>query len=498
MELLNDPQNDRKVKNVKPPPHRPLSKELMWGKNGKPDWKLIRDHLQKEGRISKENLIKLIDDCNRILKNEPNLIVLQDPLTVVGDIHGQFYDLLKILEVGGSPENTKYLFLGDFVDRGSFSIEVLILLYSIKINFPETVYFLRGNHECRQMTTFFNFRDECKYKFDQELYEIVMDSFDLMPLSCIINGKFLALHGGISPELKALDDIKRVDRFKEPPRQGIFCDLLWSDPVDNDDGLCETPYRVNDVRGCSYFYGNDAVRKFLDDNQLISVIRAHEAQIDGYKMHRWNGSEFPVVITIFSAPNYCDVYNNKGAVIKFENNTLNIQQYNYTQHPYLLPHFMDIFTWSIPFVSEKISEMLYHVIKPSGEDFSDDDDLDENDHKQILKVTGNSAQGSQTSIGTDSQNKLSEKAQILRNKIKFVSKMVKLQKTLREESETILQLKGQCPDKRIPQGLLSSGVSAIKDTLEQFKTAQKADRVNEKRPEFGPYVKYKESMKPLK
>ncbi|KAL4466328.1 hypothetical protein ABPG72_020177 [Tetrahymena utriculariae] len=497
MELLNDPQNDRKVKNVKPPPHRPLSKELMWGKNGKPDWKLIRDHLQKEGRISKENLIKLIDDCNRILKNEPNLIVLQDPLTVVGDIHGQFYDLLKILEVGGSPENTKYLFLGDFVDRGSFSIEVLILLYSIKINFPETIYFLRGNHECRQMTTFFNFRDECKYKFDQELYEIVMDSFDLMPLSCIVNGKFLALHGGISPELKALDDIKRVDRFKEPPRQGIFCDLLWSDPVDNDDGLCETPYRVNDVRGCSYFYGNDAVRKFLDDNQLISVIRAHEAQIDGYKMHRWNGSEFPVVITIFSAPNYCDVYNNKGAVIKFENNTLNIQQYNYTQHPYLLPHFMDIFTWSIPFVSEKISEMLYHVIKPSGEDFSDDDDLDENDHKQILKVTGN-ALSSQTSIGTDSQNKLSEKAQILRNKIKFVSKMVKLQKTLRQESETILQLKGQCPDKRIPPGLLSSGVSAIKDSLEQFKTAQKADRVNEKRPEFGPYVKYKESMKPLK
>lgn len=138
----------------------------MWGKNGKPDWKLIKDHLHKEGRISKELLIQLIDECNAILRNEPNLLSLPDPLTVVGDIHGQFYDLLKIFEVGGNPENTKYLFLGDFVDRGSFSIEVLILLYSIKINFPETVYFLRGNHECRQMTTFFNFRDECKYKYD--------------------------------------------------------------------------------------------------------------------------------------------------------------------------------------------------------------------------------------------------------------------------------------------------------------------------------------------
>lgn len=151
-----------------------------------------------------------------------------------------------------------------------------------------------------------------------------MDSFDLMPLACVVNNKFLALHGGISPELKSLEDIKKIDRFKEPPRQGIFCDMLWSDPVDNEDGICENIYRANDVRGCSYFYGNDAVRKFLDDNSLISVIRAHEAQIDGYKMHRWNGGEFPVVITIFSAPNYCDVYNNKGAVIKFENNTLNI------------------------------------------------------------------------------------------------------------------------------------------------------------------------------
>lgn len=101
-------------------------------------------------------------------------------------------------------------------------------------------------------------------------------------------------------------------------------------------------------------------------------------------MHRWNGGEFPVVITIFSAPNYCDVYNNKGAVIKFENNTLNIQQYNYTQHPYLLPHFMDIFTWSIPFVSEKISEMLYHIIKSSGDNDSDDDEeLSEADKKKI-------------------------------------------------------------------------------------------------------------------
>lgn len=94
--------------------------------------------------------------------------------------------------------------MGDFVDRGSFSIEVLILLYSIKINFPSTIYFLRGNHECRQMSSFFNFREECLYKFDQEIYDLFMESFDLIPLACVINGKFLAVHGGISPELKTV------------------------------------------------------------------------------------------------------------------------------------------------------------------------------------------------------------------------------------------------------------------------------------------------------
>lgn len=104
-----------------------------------------------------------------------------------------------------------------------------------------------------------------------------MDSFDMIPLSCNVNGKFLALHGGISPELKSVEDIKKLDRFKEPPRQGIFCDLLWSDPVDNDDGVCEGLYKFNEVRGCSFFYGQDASKKFLDANNLISIIRAHEA-----------------------------------------------------------------------------------------------------------------------------------------------------------------------------------------------------------------------------
>ena len=143
-------------------------------------------------------------------EKEANLLSLQDPVTVVGDLHGQFYDMVKMLDVGGTPETTKYLFLGDYVDRGSFSVEVVLLLYSLKLNFTSTIYMLRGNHECRQMTAFFNFRAECLYKYDQETYELFMDTFDALPIACLVNEKFLALHGGISPELKTLNDLKNL------------------------------------------------------------------------------------------------------------------------------------------------------------------------------------------------------------------------------------------------------------------------------------------------
>jgi len=485
MEPLIDPNKDRVVKTVKPPPHRPLARHLMFSEKnkGKPDWRLIRDHLQKEGRIAKEDLIKLINDTNKIFKNEGNLLYLQDPLSVVGDIHGQYYDAIKILEVGGNPENTKYLFLGDFVDRGSFSIEVIVLLYSIKINFPETVYMLRGNHECRQMTTFFNFRAECLYKYDQEIYDLIMDSFDMMPLACVINGKFIGVHGGLSPELKTLDDINKVDRFKEPPKQGLFCDLLWADPVDNEDGICENIFRMNDVRGCSYFYGNEAVGKFLEQNNLLSLIRAHEAQLDGYKMHAWTGkSDFPVVITIFSAPNYCDVYNNKGAIIKFENNTLNIQQFNYTAHPYILPNFMDIFTWSIPFVSEKITEMLYNLIKPGAD--AEDEEEDEEETDLPPEIINKISIPTNNVRASEAKTTLQNRSQVLRNKLKFISKMAKMNKTLREQNETIVKIKNIAPDNKIPTGLLSQGENALKNVLDTFNTAKKADVMNEKRPEF--------------
>ena len=145
------------------------------------------------------------------------MVKIQDPITIVGDVHGQFYDFIKIVDddTGGPLETTKYIFLGDYVDRGSFSVEVLGLILAIKIKLKNTIFMLRGNHECRQLTSFFNFRTECISKYDQEIYDQVMDLFDHLPISAIINNKFLCIHGGISTDIASvLPPLPRLLTFR--------------------------------------------------------------------------------------------------------------------------------------------------------------------------------------------------------------------------------------------------------------------------------------------
>ncbi len=198
----------------KAPPHRPLRPDLFYTEPGGylPNWRVLQGFLAREGRVAKPEFVALLRNVIAVFNEEPNCLVVGDPITIVGDVHGQFYDLLKILEMGGSPAEHKYLFLGDYVDRGCFSVEVLLLLYAIKLNHPKNLLLLRGNHESRQMTSFFNFRQECLVKYDQEVYELVMDSFDRMPLCCVLNNNFFAVHGGVSPHLQSLADLDRIKR----------------------------------------------------------------------------------------------------------------------------------------------------------------------------------------------------------------------------------------------------------------------------------------------
>jgi serine/threonine-protein phosphatase 2B catalytic subunit len=510
MEYLKDPCNDRSVKDLPPPPALQLTKELLYTKKGVPDIAILQEHLHREGRVAEGTLLDVIKDVSAIFASEPNMLKVKDPITVVGDIHGQYYDFVKMLEVGGPPGDTQYIFLGDFVDRGSYSIEVLALIFAIKIKFPKRIWMLRGNHECRQMTAFFNFRDECEHKYNAGVYDAIMDCFDNLPLAATINGKFLAVHGGISPDLKKLKDLNSVDRFHEPPREGIQCDLIWADPMEDKEGQPpkkggET-YIPNEVRGCSYFFTFDAAVQFLQKNSLLSVIRAHEAQVEGYKMHKTNpATGFPSVITIFSAPNYCDCYNNKAAILKFDNNTLNILQFNCSPHPYHLPNFMDVFTWSMPFVIEKVTEMLYFILQPTSEtEFEDDASLGDlppamqklfrnsmsADEKDAVELAAKLAQhmesgAKRNSTGGGDGHKISAaRADHLRKKVKTVARMARMFKTLRQENETVIRLKGVCPGHKLAPGLLLAGKEAMVGELDQFNAVQGLDCENEKRPDM--------------
>ena len=294
-----------------------------------------------------------------------------------------------------------------------------------------------------------------------------METFDCLPLAALLNQQFLCVHGGMSPEITCLDDIRKLDRFKEPPAFGPVCDLLWSDPSE-DYGNEKTleHYTHNTVRGCSYFYSYPAVCEFLQNNNLLSIIRAHEAQDARYRMYRKSQmTGFPSLITIFSAPNYLDVYNNKAAVLKYENNVMNIRQFNCSPHPYWLPNFMDVFTWSLPFVGERVTEMLVNILN-----ICSDDEL----------ISDDELEGGTT-----------VRKEIIKNKIRAIGKMARVFSILQEESESVLTLKGLTPTGTLPLGVLSGGKQTIETAIRgfslqhriwSFEEARGLDRINERMP----------------
>ncbi|UJR37256.1 hypothetical protein I4U23_029965 [Adineta vaga] len=466
--------NDRVMKNIPCPPNTRLTAYDVFDSRGKPRVDILKAHFIAEGRVTEDVALKIIEDGAKLLRQEKTMIDVEAPITVCGDVHGQYFDLMKLFEVGGSPATTRYLFLGDYVDRGYFSIECVLYLWSMKILYPTTFFLLRGNHECRHLTEYFTFKTECKIKYTERVYNACMEAFDCLPLAALMNGQFLCVHGGLSPEIHTLEDIKRLDRFKEPPPYGPMCDLLWSDPLE-DYGVERTTeqYSHNTVRGCSYFYSYAACCDFLQNNQLLSIIRAHEAQDAGYRMYKkCQSTGFPSLITIFSAPNYLDVYNNKAAILKYENNVMNIRQFNCSPHPYWLPNFMDVFTWSLPFVGEKVTEMLANILN-----ICSDEEL-END-------------GTPTDE-TDVMNEaaLAARKEVIRNKVRAVGKMVRYFATLREQSEDILTLKGLTSGGTLPLGTLEGGKTAIEQAKQlisnkkriSFEEAKRLDKSNESMP----------------
>jgi len=219
----------------------------------------------------------LIEKSREVFICQPVLLDLEAPLKIVGDIHGQYYDLLRLFEYGGFPPDANYLFLGDYVDRGPNGLETICLLMAYKIKYPENFFMLRGNHECSSINRIYGFYEECKTRYNLKIWKLFNDCFNCLPLGAIIEDKILCIHGGLSPDLKGLEQIRRIVRPTEIPDTGLLCDLLWADPDQEVQG-----WQEND-RGVSFTFGADVVENFLKRHEFDLVVRAHQVVEDGYE-----------------------------------------------------------------------------------------------------------------------------------------------------------------------------------------------------------------------
>nr|GMD13123.1 serine/threonine-protein phosphatase PP2A catalytic subunit [Ipomoea batatas] len=199
---------------------------------------------------------------------------VKSPVTICGDIHGQFHDLAELFRIGGKCPDTNYLFMGDYVDRGYYSVETVTLLVALKVRYSQRITILRGNHESRQITQVYGFYDECLRKYgNANVWKTFTDLFDYFPLTALVESEIFCLHGGLSPSVETLDNIRNFDRVQEVPHEGAMCDLLWSDPDDRC-GWGISP------RGAGYtFWSIRKALSWLKTNHLDGVIVKTNAEV---------------------------------------------------------------------------------------------------------------------------------------------------------------------------------------------------------------------------
>ncbi|KAF8094723.1 hypothetical protein N665_0354s0012 [Sinapis alba] len=295
--------------------------------------KQMMDDFKNQKTLHKRYAYQIVLKTRQILQALPSLVDITVPngkhFTVCGDVHGQFYDLLNIFELNGLPsEENPYLFNGDFVDRGSFSVEIILTLFAFKCMSPSSIYLARGNHESKSMNKIYGFEGEVRSKLSEKFVDLFAEVFCYLPLAHVINEKIFVVHGGLfSVDGVKLSDIRAIDRFCEPPEEGLMCELLWSDPQ-------PLPGRGPSKRGVGLSFGGDVTKRFLEDNNLDLVVRSHEVKDEGYEVDH-DGK----LITVFSAPNYCDQMGNKGAFIRFEAPDMkpNIVTFSAVPHPDVKP-----------------------------------------------------------------------------------------------------------------------------------------------------------------
>eukprot|EP01129_Flabellula_baltica_P001657 TRINITY_DN115_c1_g1_i1.p1 TRINITY_DN115_c1_g1~~TRINITY_DN115_c1_g1_i1.p1 ORF type:complete len:317 (+),score=49.60 TRINITY_DN115_c1_g1_i1:32-952(+) len=259
--------------------------------------------------ISEAEVKDLCTKAREILVEEGNVQRVDAPVTLCGDVHGQFYDVKELFKIGGDCPDTNYLFMGDFVDRGFYSVETFLLLLALKVRYPDRIMLIRGNHESRQITQVYGFYDECLRKYSSvNVWRYCTEVFDYISLSALINDKIFCVHGGLSISLQSLDDIRVLDRKQEVPHDGPMCDLLWSDPEEIENWAISP-------RGAGYLFGSDVVKKWNEKNGLSMICRAHQLVMEGYK-YMFNES----LVTVWSAPNYCYRCGNVASILELDEN----------------------------------------------------------------------------------------------------------------------------------------------------------------------------------
>lgn len=266
--------------------------------------KFIED-IRQRNPIAESDFVCLLRLARDVFYQEGTIINLSSPISVCGDVHGQFEDVLELFEVGGLPPDTKYLFLGDYVDRGYFSVDTLALLLAYKVKYPTRFFMLRGNHECRQVNNAYGFYEEILSRFGfASLWQTCNDVFNYLPIGATIDGKIFCVHGGLSPKVKIIEQLAISDRCMEPDNGTEISDVLWSDPEDFEGwGLNQ--------RGAGYLFGSNPTHEFCHNNKLDLIARAHQLANEGFLWHHDKK-----LVTVWSAPNYMYRSNNKASIME--------------------------------------------------------------------------------------------------------------------------------------------------------------------------------------
>jgi diadenosine tetraphosphatase ApaH/serine/threonine PP2A family protein phosphatase len=270
------------------------------------DLDVIIEALGQGQRLDEVQILPLLAQLKDILYQEGTVQPLSLPVTICGDIHGQLYDLFELFKISGGFDSNRYLFLGDYVDRGYYNLETFLYLGALKIKYPDRLYLLRGNHECRQVNQMYGFYDEClNYYGHTGLWRLCNEVFDLLPIAAVIAHRIFCVHGGLSPEIRLYDQISLIERQDDLPSSGPFADLTWSDP-DEIEG-----WSVNS-RGAGFLFGTRPTHEFCHNNRLDLIARAHQIAMSGYQYH-FNEEQ---LVTVWSAPNYMYRSGNDASVLK--------------------------------------------------------------------------------------------------------------------------------------------------------------------------------------